>query len=73
MLDGHVGGLVLDAVSVEFVGQRRMVHGRMMHGRMMHRRMMHGRMVQGGDTLLECMIVRPFNLIGLSLRLLVRE
>jgi hypothetical protein len=58
VLDGHVRGLVLNMVAVEFVGQRGLVHGRML---------------QRSDALLECMIVRPFDLVGLSLRLLVRE
>lgn len=59
VLNGHVRGLVLsDVVPVEFMGQRGVVHGCML---------------QGSDTLLECMIVRAFDLVRLSLRLLVRE
>ena len=59
MLNGHVRGLVLsDVVPVELVGQRGVVHGCML---------------QGCNTLLECMAVRPFDLIRLSLRLLVCE
>jgi len=58
VLDGHVRGVVLDVVTVEFVGQRGVVHGCML---------------QGSDALLEYMIVRSFDLVRLSLRLLVRE
>jgi len=42
MLNGHMRGLVLDVVPVEFMGQRRMVYGRMVYGRML----------QGSDALL---------------------
>jgi len=58
MLDRHMRGVVLDVVTVKFVGQRGVVHGRML---------------QGSDALLECMIIRPFDLVRLSIRLLVRE
>ena len=58
VLDGYVRGVVLDVVTVEFVGQRGVVHGRML---------------QGSDALLDCMIVCSFDLVCLSLRLLVRE
>jgi len=59
VLNGYVRGLVLsDVVPVEFMGQRGLVHGCML---------------QGSDTLLDCMVVRSFDLLGLSLRLLVRE
>lgn len=58
MLDGHVRGVVLDVMTVKFVGQRGVVQGLVL---------------QRGDALLESMIVRPFDLIGLSLCLLVRE
>jgi len=58
MLDGYVRGLMLGVVSIEFVGQRRMVHGGVL---------------QGSDALLQYMIVRPFDLVGLTIGLLVRE
>lgn len=60
VLDGYVRGVVLDVVTVE---QRGVVDGRMVDGRMLQR----------SDALLDCMIVRSFDLVCLSLRLLVRE